>query len=224
MAQRIEAARHGCRESLGALTESCRGYLLRIANDELGRTGLAARVGASDLVQEALLRASTHFDQFRGNTGEELIHWLRTLLLNYLVTAIRRHRLASVRSDRQETSFEGGDDSTAWEPAQTGEAGETPSKILARDEELERLFAALDELPQHYREVILLRSFGDCSHAELGELLNRSPEAARKLWVRAVAALARALNPADSQPRGGPELHSPAAPAETAGPPATAPL
>ncbi|MFO0898530.1 MAG: sigma-70 family RNA polymerase sigma factor [Pirellulales bacterium] len=190
--QQIRAARQGCRTSLGQLAETYHAYLLSIANKELGRTGLGARLGASDVVQETLLHASTRFDRFRGDSGEELLRWLRKLLINNLTTAIRRHRLAQIRSDRLEVPLEGGH-LRASDLQQPGPAGESPSKIVAREEELGLLLAAIDALPPVWREVVLLRNFGQCSYEELGELFGRSPEAARKLWNRALAALSRRL-------------------------------
>ncbi|MFO0897107.1 MAG: sigma-70 family RNA polymerase sigma factor [Pirellulales bacterium] len=190
--QQIRAARQGCRTSLGQLAATYRAYLLRIANEELGRTGLDARLGASDVVQETLLHASTRFDRFHGETGEELLRWLRKLLINNLTTAIRRHRLAQIRSDRLEVPLESGR-IRSGDLQQTGSLGETPSRIVAREEELERLLAAIETLPPLWREIVLLRNFGQCSYEELGEFFGRSPEAARKLWNRAVAALGRRL-------------------------------
>ncbi len=192
--KRILAAREGCRTSLGELAETFQAYLLRIAHDELGRAGLGARLGVSDVVQETLLHASTRFDRFHGDTGEELLRWLRKLLLNNITTALRRHRLASIRSDRCEVPLETGR-VRAGDLVQSGRSGETPSKIVGREEDLRQLLAAIESLPELYREVVLLRNFGNCTHEEIGELFDRSPDAARKLWTRALAALSRRLSP-----------------------------
>jgi RNA polymerase sigma-70 factor (ECF subfamily) len=47
-------ARKGSREALGRLLETCRPYLLLVANNELDRD-LQAKAGASDLVQETFI-------------------------------------------------------------------------------------------------------------------------------------------------------------------------
>ena len=52
----LAAARAGSREALGRVLESCRGYLLLIAQQELD-PALQARGGASDLVQQTFLEA-----------------------------------------------------------------------------------------------------------------------------------------------------------------------
>ena len=52
---------------------------------------------------------------------------------------------------------------------------------------------ALQQLPQDYREVIVLRQLEELPFAEVARHMQRSAEAARKLWIRALAALRRAL-------------------------------
>src|SRR2546429_538415 len=65
VARALQDARGGSREALGCVLESCRGYLLQIAWEELD-PALRAKGGASDLVQETFLKAQRHFAQFQG--------------------------------------------------------------------------------------------------------------------------------------------------------------
>jgi RNA polymerase sigma-70 factor (ECF subfamily) len=60
---------------------------------------------------------------------------------------------------------------------------------LVLDEELGQLERALDALEQDHREVILLRKLEELSFAEIGERMNRSPDACRMLLARAMTAL-----------------------------------
>ena len=76
----LPAAQAGSKEALGQLLDSCRGYLLLIANQELG-PDLQAKGGASDLVQETLLDACRDFAHFQGNTEQELFGWLRRSII-----------------------------------------------------------------------------------------------------------------------------------------------
>ena len=68
----------------------------------------------------------------------------------------------------------------------------TPSAILARSEEIERLERAIDELKSEHREVIILTRIEQLSYQEVSSRLGRSPEAVRKLLCRAMSALAQA--------------------------------
>jgi RNA polymerase sigma-70 factor, ECF subfamily len=78
--QLIMEARLGSQPSLGRMLESCRQYLLLVANQEL-RPELQGKVGASDLVQESFLEAQRDFAGFEGQTEAELLAWLRRILL-----------------------------------------------------------------------------------------------------------------------------------------------
>ena len=57
-------ARQGSLDALGRLLESCRNYLLLLANQQL-REDLQAKAGGSDLVQDTFLEAQRDFRAFR---------------------------------------------------------------------------------------------------------------------------------------------------------------
>ena len=65
----------------------------------------------------------------------------------------------------------------------------SPSASLIAWEETEALQAALARLSDEHRLVIRLRIWDDLPFAEIGKRLNRSEDAARKLWSRAVEKL-----------------------------------
>ena len=52
---------------------------------------------------------------------------------------------------------------------------------------------ALQRAPSTYRRVLMLRTVEELPFADVGEVLGVSAEAARKLWVRAIAALQREI-------------------------------
>ncbi len=85
---RLQRARDGSGDAMGELVQSCRDYLLMVANQDMG-DHLRGKFGASDAVQETLAAAHRCFDQFRGATHEELVGWLRTILRNHLLMAHR---------------------------------------------------------------------------------------------------------------------------------------
>ena len=86
----IQGARSGDVEALGRMLESCRDYLRIVAERALD-PDLAAKGGASDLVQETLLGAYRDIDAFRGRSRAELLAWLRKILRNSHVADLRRH-------------------------------------------------------------------------------------------------------------------------------------
>src|SRR6187399_2555276 len=102
--QELAAAREGLPEHLGPLLEKYRQYLLAIAMAELPNQ-LAAKVGASDVVQETILRGYEHFGAFEGRSTEQLTLWLRSILRNYLHNLVKAYG-SDKRDVRREQSVD----------------------------------------------------------------------------------------------------------------------
>jgi RNA polymerase sigma-70 factor (ECF subfamily) len=186
----LAAARAGSREALGHVLEACRGYLLLIAQHEL-EPELQAKGGASDLVQQTFLEAQKDLAGFHGDSPDALLAWLRRLLLNNLAN-FRRDLQRARRSVSREVALTLGDSSTeinAEPPADTP----SPSEALKSEEQIWILERAVERLPEDYRQVIHLRYREERSFDAIAELMNRSPNAVRKLWARAIEALQQEL-------------------------------
>ena len=183
----LPLARTGSSEALGRLLEACRGYLLLIAQRELD-PHLQAKGGISDLVQETLLDALRDFPRFQGKTEAEVLAWLRRLLLNNLVSFTRRYRDAGKRQIGREVPLEAGDSSAergGRVPANTP----SPSGAAMDREQAAAIERALERLPDDYRRAIVLRYREERSFEDMGRELNLTPNAARKLWLRALKRL-----------------------------------
>lgn len=189
----IAAARKGSFSALGQLFDVYRDYLLHIARDEMGAQ-LTAKASPSDVVQEAFLNAAKGFERFQGLTGEEVRAWLRRILLN-TIGDVRRHYCGTLKRDvaREVSTGDLGDGGQSL-------AGPvpTPSKIATRLEDYLRLRDAMALLSPEHRLVIELRNLEGWSFDEIAEKLNRSPDAARKLWARAIQKLSEELPSQDS--------------------------
>jgi RNA polymerase sigma-70 factor (ECF subfamily) len=181
----LSAARAGSPEALGQALEACRGYLLLIARHEMG-ADLQAKAGASDLVQETFLEAQRDFARFHGDSAMELRAWLRRLLLNNLATFARDYRATAKRAVGREVALPQGNPSTI--PA-LAEAADSPSRVAMAQEEADALRRVLERLPEDYRLALLLRHLEELPFEEIGRRLNRTANAARKLWARAVEML-----------------------------------
>src|SRR5262249_15770857 len=162
--------------------EACRHYLLLIAQQELA-PDLRAKGGASDLVQQTFLEAYRDFAHFQGTSEAELLAWLRQLLLHRLGKLARSYRHTQKRALGCEVSLDAGDSSA---PAGLELAADlsSPSGQAMANEQAQALQRALDLLPEDYQRVIRLRYQEERSFAEIGQLMQRSAEAARKLWWR----------------------------------------
>lgn len=190
----LRRAQAGSREASGQLIEQFRSYLLLIANEDLG-ADMQGKVGASDVVQDAMLSAQRTIDGFRGQSPQELRGWLRRIVLNDVLETQRRFKGTEKRQVNREVALHG-NDSTAVSP-DPASPDMTPSAWVLAQEEAERLRRAMRQLPTEYQQVLELRNWQDLAFAEIGQQMNRSPEAARKLWSRAVVQLQQILKKRD---------------------------
>lgn len=192
--RQILAAIGGSREELGRLLEGCRQYLLLVAGEELP-VGLRPKVGASDLVQETFIEAQRHIERFQGRSETDLLAWLRRILLHNVQDAIRRFRRAGKRRIDRELRFP--KPGSAGEP--TTLAAHAPSPVAQPDESSDLLDRAFDRLSDDHRRVIELRNLELKSFDEIGRVMGRTPDAARKLWRRAIEALQRQMGVGDGR-------------------------
>jgi RNA polymerase sigma-70 factor (ECF subfamily) len=153
-----------------------------IANRELAPE-LAPKAGASDLVQETFLTARRHLRRFRGSSQAEFLAWLRSILINHLLT-VRRQFQTEKRQVGREFSLE-----VCFDRADALARESSPSQTLIQWETAAALATALGKLPQRYQRVILLRHRQQLTFDEVAEQLCVSPQAARQLWVRALRRL-----------------------------------
>jgi RNA polymerase sigma-70 factor (ECF subfamily) len=186
----IVQARDGSSSALGMLLEPYRDYLLHLARAELDRT-LIPKVGHSDLVQETFYQAAKDFPKFQGTSDEQLRAWLRQILHHNVSDVARRYERAQKRTVWREQSL---DDARAALSAGQVPCGDlTPSRHTEAAEQSAVLLIEICRLNDIDRRAIELRSLQGKSFEEVGMALERSTEAARKIWVRAVEKLAGRL-------------------------------
>lgn len=191
VAQWLPAARAGSSEALGQVLEACRGYLLLIAQQELD-PALQAKGGASDLVQQTFLEAQRDFPAFQGSTHDALLAWVRQLLVNNLAN-FRRDYHRDKRRVTREIALPGSD-SQAPRGSGLDAKTSTPSALMMLAEQTEALERAVAKLPEDYRRVIQLRYREERSFEAIAELMDRSQNAVRKLWSRAIERLQQELD------------------------------
>jgi RNA polymerase sigma-70 factor (ECF subfamily) len=185
----LPAAKAGSSKALGEVLEASRRYLLWVARHEL-EPDLQAKAGASDMVQMTFLEAQRDFGQFMGKTEAEFLAWLRRLLANNLANFARDYRQTAKRNVRQERSLSQSD---GMPDTDLATRTPTPSGILMRGESNDIIRQALATLPENYRRVLTLWQEEDRSFADIGKMMNRKPNAARMLWVRALKQLHQLL-------------------------------
>ena len=157
---------------------------------------LRARVGASDVLQEAWIEARERLPDYLSEPRMPLFLWLRFLALQRLAKAWRFHAKAQRRSLRRETPGDapaGPATSSVVLADRLAGSGITPSVAVAGQEARARLLAALEAMSPGDREVLGLRHFEELTNAEVAEVLGLSVEAASKRYVRALERLSASL-------------------------------
>lgn len=199
----LNSSRRGESLAQGELLRRFEPWLRLLARVQL-ESRFAAKFDASDVVQQTLLEAIKAFSQFRGSTEAELTAWLRQILAHALAHEIRRYHGTAKRDITQEVSLDAAlAQSSQRLGAMFAESGPSPSQQAAR-RELDVLLAdVLARLPDDYRDVLIFRHLENLSHEEIAARMNRSPGAARMLWVRALAALREACGQELVDPRAG---------------------
>jgi len=189
----IDRARAGDGSVLGRLLEGYRNYLTLLARLTLQRR-LQGKLDESDLVQEAFLEAYRDFGQFRGTTEKELTSWLRKILAHNLANVVRHYcgtRGRDVRLER-ELEVELERSSQIADPGLVA-AQSSPSREAAHREQMVLVADALSQLPEDYREVLILRHLEGLSFPEVAKRMGRTLSSVDKLWVRALTRLRRVL-------------------------------
>ena len=130
----LVAARSGDDQARGKLLERYRPYLYAIALEELD-SELRVKRDASDLVQDSLLEAHRGFSDFEGVSEEELRHWLRRILGNNMVDAVRHFRGAKRGGKEVPLGLNGDDSDLAFTQSEPSTGDPSPSQQAIHVEE-----------------------------------------------------------------------------------------
>ena len=150
----LARAQAGNAEALDELIRRYHERLLRIVRIRLGPTGTGLRrfLESADIAQETWKAALGALDDLRVRGEPDLLAWLARIATNEV-----RDQLDRVRAQRRSLERE--------QPLPSEAGGEPidphtdPGARAARGELAEILDQAIAELPEHYREVILLRDY-----------------------------------------------------------------
>lgn len=168
--------------------EADRGYLLVLARLRLP-AWLRARVEASDVVQQALLRAHAHAGQLRADTADGRRAWLREILANVIADTARRFTADARDVGRDEFIRRGLDESSARLEAYLEADQSSPSERVNRLDELLKLTAAIARLPPDQKTAVELKHLEGWAVDRIAAEMGRSAEAVGGLLRRGMSAL-----------------------------------
>ena len=196
----LARARQGEPAAVERLLSSHRDPLRRMIALRLD-PALAARVDASDIVQDVLLEVHRRLSDFlRNPEAMSFPLWLRHIAKDHIIDAHRRHRQAQRRSlDREQPLAPAAlADHSSFELAgQLLDQELTPASAAVRRELQRRLEAAIAELDEDDREVILMRYGEQLSNQDVAAALGLTEAAASMRHLRAVRRLRAALLPGE---------------------------
>ena len=168
--------------------------------DSLYRTALrltGVPADAEDLVQETYLKAFRAADRFE--PGTNLKAWLFTILHNTARNRARDHARDPVAVD-SDAAERAGDAA----PIGGGGRAETPESLLLRDALRPELQAAMDALPQVFRQAVWLRDVEEFSYADIAQMLEVPAGTVMSRISRGRRLLYEALKPPQSSVVAGP--------------------
>lgn len=186
----LERFRSGERDSLGALLERHRPYLMRVVSLRVSDK-LRTRIDPSDVVQEAQLEACRRADEYLQQPRMSFRAWLRRITYDRLVDAWRRHGGAAKRSIEQEVRLP--EESSVLLAGHLMSDGQTPLERFNQREVADRVRLAIGKLSERDREIILLQNFEGCTSEQSAEILEIEPAAARQRYGRALMRLRQEL-------------------------------
>jgi RNA polymerase sigma-70 factor (ECF subfamily) len=192
----VQRAQEGDREALDRLLERHSARVLAIVRFRLGPR-LRQSVESGDILQETFLAAVKAFPTFEMRDEGSLIHWLAKLVERQIIAqadyhgAKKREAARRVPLDRTRTGSSPLSNSVSVLHADQTTA---PLEKLERAEERALVERAMAELPEEYRELLILRNYAGSSWESVAEETGRpSAAAARMMHARAMLELAKLL-------------------------------
>jgi RNA polymerase sigma-70 factor (ECF subfamily) len=186
----LESVRHGDRQALGQLLARHRASLEAFLDRHLD-PDLRARLDASDVVQETQVEVMRRMVDFLRRQPMPFHLWLRKTAYERLLNLRRDHRRAR-RSVQREVAWPERSSLLVARPLLHN--GPSPSKEAEAREFAARVRAAVAELSQGDREVLLMRHAEELPYEEIACLLDIEPGTARKRYGRALIRLQRVLS------------------------------
>jgi len=150
-----------------------------------------------DLTQDTFVRAYKAWNEFRGDA--QVYTWLYRIAINLCHNQQkklqRRYRVERGSLDANWNAPAGDEETGSWHVHEVADERPLPLQVLENCELRVRLHEALNELPENYRTVIVLRDIEGLSYEEIATITESTLEAIKSRLFRARHALRRELAP-----------------------------
>jgi RNA polymerase sigma-70 factor, ECF subfamily len=148
---------------------------------------VAARVDASDVVQEALVDAARKLANYTRDRPLPFYPWLHRLAAERLAAVHRQHRRRSRNVAREKVdAFAWPDNSAQLMVNRLAANDPTPGHALLREEQRLHVHAALQELAPMDREILMMHYLEELGFPEIAAILGIGEGAAKMRHLRAL--------------------------------------
>lgn len=178
----IELSKNGDTHAFELLIEPYQKKIINIAYGMLSNTQ-----DAYDAAQEALIKAYTSIEGF--NMQSSFSTWIHRIILNVCKDELRRRK----RKTAEDISLYITDSDGETVERQIEDKNANPHLELIKNERNRILKEAIDQLPQDYREVIILREISGLNYEQIANTLNCSLSAVKSRITRARKKLCKKL-------------------------------
>ena len=176
----------GEKSALGQLLKQLRPWMRILADARLG-SEVAARVDASDIVQQSCLSVLNRIQQFQGLEIAQFMAWVREIHCRNVQDAVRLHLVAQGRSVYRERSLE--------EIDATHLAVKAPGSSVFLGEDAILLATAMEQLPEDQRKAVAMRYLEGLPVTGISQLMNLTPHAVTRLIHRGLHQLRMRIRP-----------------------------
>ncbi len=187
----VRRAQDGEPDALNRLLERYYERVRRIVRVRLGRN-LRECVDSGDILQETFIAAVNSFERFEMRDEASLINWLSKLAHHQIIAAADFHN-AKKRDHRRNVPLQPAGSGSSESVLPEAAADEPrPLDALADAEQSERVEEAIRQLPEEYRELVILRNYAGATWETVAAETGRpSAAAARMMHARAIIELGK---------------------------------
>lgn len=180
----LEQARRGDKIAFGKLIEAYQRPVYNLAYRMLNNPG-----EAEEAAQEAFIRAYTRLQTY--NPSHKFSTWMLSITSNYCIDLIRKRRALLLSIDEPLPPH----------PALMSDGQKGPEAQMEMNEQQEMVQSLLQELPDDYRQAVVLRYWHEMSYEEIAEMMDTTVSAIKSRLFRArrqlaEVGMANGLNPA----------------------------
>ncbi len=180
----LEQARRGDQTAFGKLIEAYQRPVYNLAYRMLNNSG-----EAEEAAQEAFIRAYTRLHTY--NPDHKFSTWMLSITSNYCIDLIRKRRALLLSIDEPLPPH----------PALMSDGQKGPEAQMEMSEQQDMVQSLLQELPEDYRQNVVLRYWHEMSYEEIAEMMDTTVSAIKSRLFRArrqlaEVGMANGLNPA----------------------------